>query len=59
MVCVRPLRMHFPAKATHNPSLPQARHPYLFPCLIPVCGLIPGITLVVRMTELSKPKEDL
>ena len=59
MVCVRPLRMHFLAEATHKPSLPQAHHPHLFPCLTPVYGLIPGIALVVRMTELSKPKEDL
>ena len=29
------------------------------PCLTPVCGLIPGIMLVVEMNELSKPKEDL
>ena len=31
-------------------------------CLTPVCGLIPAITLVVEMGELSKPskhKEDL
>ncbi|XDA90545.1 hypothetical protein R6Z07F_020144 [Ovis aries] len=35
-----------------------ARGPHLSPWLTPVCGLIPGITLVVEMSELSKPEED-
>ena len=41
----------------------QARGPHLShlpPCLTPasLCSLIPGITLMVEMTELSKLKED-
>ena len=43
----RPHRMYFLAEA-HGPQCP----------LPPVCGLIPGIVLVVEMSELSKPKED-
>ena len=39
--------MYFLAEA-HGPQCP----------LPPVCGLIPGIVLVVEMSELSKPKED-
>ena len=45
-----------PFTAPLSPSL--ARDPHLFPCLTPVCGLIPGIVLVVEMSELSKPEED-
>ena len=29
------------------------------PCLTLVCGLIPGIVLEVKMSELRKPKKDL
>ena len=54
MACVRTPRVRCSAKASHTPFLP-----HLFPCLTPVCGLIPGIAFVVRMTELSKPEEDL
>ena len=43
----RPHRMYFLAEA-HGPQCP----------LPPVCGLIPGIVIVVEMSELSKPKED-
>ena len=45
-----------PFTAPLSPSL--ARGPHLSPWLTPVCGLIPGITLVVEMSELSKPEED-
>ena len=54
MACVRTPRVRCSAKASHTPFLP-----HLFPCLTPICGLIPGIAFVVRMTELSKPEEDL
>ena len=59
MACVRPPRVRFSAEAAHTPSLLQAGGPHLSPCLTSVCGLIPGIAFVVRMTELSKPEEDL
>ena len=45
-----------PFTAPLSPSL--ACGPHLSPWLTPVCGLIPGIALVVEMSELSKPEED-
>ena len=57
MACVRPPRVRFSAEAAHTPSLLQAGGPHLSPCLTSVCGLIPGIMLMVKMSELSKPSK--
>ena len=59
MACVRTPRVLCSAEAADTHFLPQMRSPHLFPCLTPGSGLIPGITLMVRMTELSKPEEGL
>ena len=59
MACVRSPRVCFSGKAAHTPSLLQARGLRLSLCLTPVCGLVPGIALGIKMSELSKPEEDL
>ena len=59
MACLRPPSVWFSAEAIHSPSFPQpGRLSPSDPCLTPGCGLIPGIPLVVEMSELSKPEED-
>ena len=51
--------MHFSAKPAHTPSRPEVSGLHLYPCLTSVSCSTPGIMLVVKMSELSKPKEDL
>ena len=43
---------------THPAPPPGPRSPSV-PCITPLNGSIPGIMLMVEMSELSKPKEDL
>lgn len=53
---VRPFTARLSTIQAHGPHLS-----HLPPCLTPasLCSLIPGITLMVKMTELSKLEEDL
>ena len=57
--CVRPHRVQFSVKAIHSPCLPQPGQLSPSVPLPHFCGLIPGIVLMVEMTVLSKPEEDL
>ena len=59
MACVIPSRMCFLAQVAHTSSVPEALGPHLYLCLTTVSCLTLGIVLVVEMSELSKPKEDL
>ena len=47
-----------PRQEPPPPPLPGPRSPSV-PCITPLSGSIPVITLMVEMSELSKPKEDL
>ena len=51
--------MNFSAEAAHSPSHPEAGGPHLYPCLTSMSCSIPGVMLVVKMSKLSKPEEDL
>ena len=51
--------MHFLAEAAHTPSHPEVGGLHLYPCLTSVSCSTTGIMLVVKMSELSKPKKDL
>lgn len=59
MACVRLPRVRFSGQAAHTPSVLQAHGLHLSLCLTPVCGLVPGIALRIKMSELSKLEEDL
>ena len=59
MACVKPSRMHFLAQVAHTSSLPEALGPHLYLCLTTVSCLTSGLVLMVEMSELSKPEEDL
>ena len=59
MACVIPSRMHFLAEAALTSSLPEALGPHLYLCLTSVSCSTSGVVLVVKMSELSRPEEDL
>ena len=59
MACVIPSRMCFLAEAAHTSCLPEALGPHLYLCLISISCSTSGIVLVVKMSALSKPEEDL
>ena len=51
--------MCFLAEAAHTSCLPEALGPHLYLCLISISCSTSGIVLVVKMSALSKPEEDL
>ena len=59
MACVIPSRMRFLVEAAHTSSLPEALGPHLYLCLTSMSCSTSGIVLVVKMSALSKPEEDL
>ena len=51
--------MRFLAEAALTSSLPEALGPHLYLCLTSVSCSTSGVVLVVKMSELSRPEEDL